>query len=342
MKFVHRAAADGVGEKRRREAAAWFARLRGPDAAAHRPAFDRWRRDRPDRQAVYDRLVRRWDDAAILRGSRQDFGLAARNRGRSLGSGWLWGAAPVAAALALAVYLLPTRPAWIDAAAVPSAWSERAATAVGTIRTVKLPDGSSVILDTGSVVRWRFTAGSRRLALLRGRARFAVARSPNRPFVVAAGDGVVTAHGTVFDVALTQPGQVAVTLLRGVVEVDEARRAGLLRQTTLAAGQQLAYGQDLPAPQLTSPPPDTLTWPTGLLAFASTPLSQAVAEANRYSKTPIRLAGADLASLRVSGVFRAGAARPLADSLAATFDLRVEPEADGALVLGRPALSSAP
>jgi transmembrane sensor len=151
----------------------------------------------------------------------------------------------------------------------------------------------------------------------------------------------VAAHGTLFDVALTPARGVAVTLLQGVVEVDAASGAGRRDRTTLAPGQELAFGRDLPVPQLRPASPNVATWPSGMLTFSATPLSQAVAEANRYSHTAIRLASPDLGLLQVSGAFHAGAARPLAESLAATFDLRIRAAPDGALVLERPPASSA-
>ena len=332
---------DGQAETLRREAAAWFARMRGPSASAHQVDFDRWRGGRPDRQAAYDRLLRRWDEAAVLRMSQSDLGLA-RPRRRVARPRWPLGAIVACGALGVMIYLAPARPDWIDAGPVPSAWSQRLATPVGEIRTVGLPDGSSVTLDTGTIVRWRFSGTTRRLALLRGRARFAVAHDPNRPFMVAAGGGQVTAHGTLFDVSLLAGRTVSVTLLQGVVEVDDATGADKANTTVLKPGQALAFSRDQPAPRLRRGPAVASTWPTGMLTFTGTPLLEAVTEANRYSRTPIRLATADLGRLRLSGAFHAGAARPFAGSLAATFDLQVREGADGALILDKPSASPTP
>jgi len=328
--------ADVQAETLRLDAAAWFARMRGPNALAHQAEFDRWRGGRPDRQAAYDRLLRRWDEAGVLSMSRSDLGLGhARARRRPARARWAAGAIFAGATLGMVIYLAPARPDWFDAWPVPSAWSQRLSTSVGEIRTVKLPDGSAVTLDTGTVLRWRISASARKLALLRGRARFAVAHDPGRPFVVAAGGARVTAHGTLFDVLLTSGRTVSVTLLQGVVAVDTLG-ADRAKSTMLAPGQALAFSRDQPAPRLRRLPVAAQTWPTGMLTFTGTPLSQAVAEANRYSRTPIRLATPDLGQLQVSGAFHAGVARPFANSLAATFDLQVREGSDGALILGRP------
>lgn len=337
----------GVGKKAlsraddqvRREAAAWFARLRGPNASVLQAEFDQWRGGRPDRQAAYDRLLQRWDDAAVLSMSRADLGLGVNSARRYRRRSRFALGALMAAAAGVGIYFAPIRPDWVEAWPVPSAWSQRLATPVGEIRTVKLPDGSSVTLDTGAILRWRFSSSIRRLVLLRGRARFAVAHDPARPFLVAAGGGEVTAHGTLFDVSLTSNRNVRVALLQGSVEVRPPADAGRVQPTRLTPGQELAFGQDLPLPRLRPLAPASATWPSGMLTFADTPIGQAVAEANRYSRIPLRLGSPDLAQLRVSGAYHAGPARAFADSLAAAFDLRVRTAPDGALILDGPAAS---
>jgi transmembrane sensor len=219
------------------------------------------------------------------------------------------------------------------------------ATPIGEIRTLRLADGSTVTLDTDTILRTRFSASDRRLSLLRGRARFDVANDPSRPFIVAAAGSAVAARGTLFDVALSSDQRVAVTLIRGVVEVDPASDAvpsGAARHPSirLTPGQRFAYGRDIAAPRVELAPPTGALWPSGLLTFEKTPLSQALAEANRYSRRRIVLAEPALGALQVSGVFRAVAPRALAEGLAAAFALRLETTPDGDFILSRPSAPS--
>src|SRR3546814_14166765 len=72
----------------------------------------------------------------------------------------------------------------------------------GEIRTVALEDGSRVTLDTDTILHIAYSPTERGLKLERGRARFDVSYDASRPFVVFAGGGSITAHGTVFDVAV--------------------------------------------------------------------------------------------------------------------------------------------
>jgi transmembrane sensor len=219
------------------------------------------------------------------------------------------------------------------------------ATRIGEIRTLRLSDGSTVTLDTDTILRTRFSASGRRLSLLRGRARFDVAHDPTRPFIVAAGGGAVAARGTLFDVALSSDQRVAVTLIRGVVEVDPASEAvpsGAARRPSirLTQGQQFAYGRDIAAPRAEPASPTGALWPSGLLTFERAPLSHALAEANRYSRRRIVLAEPSLGALQVSGVFRAVAPHDLAEGLAAAFALRLEAAPDGDFILSRPSATA--
>lgn len=313
-------------------------------ASAHQAGFDRWRARHPEHQRVYDRLLRRWDEASVL-GLSAQFPTPERRRadhGARRLSWPNWAAAPLlAASLAALLFLSPVRPDWVDFWPVPSMWSQRIATDVGQIRSVRLADGSSVILDTDSIVVSHLSGSARRLSLLRGRARFDVAHDTRRPFIVVAAEASVTARGTLFDVSLSPDRKVAVTLIRGVVDVkgpiDTALpHPGQRTAARLVAGQQIAFGRGEAASKAHPAPPAGAPWPEGLLTFETTPLSEAVEEANRYSRRQIQLAAPALGTLQVSGVFRATAPRAFADSLAAAFDLRVKDEPDGNLMLLSP------
>ena len=329
-------------EKLRREASVWFARMRGLQAPAHQDSFDRWRGAHPDHQIVYDRLLRRWEDAAVLGMSQQATGSVPsgvrRHFGDSSGLRWLFAPLMAGGLAAATLVLSPVRPDWVELWPIPSAWSQRVATEVGQIRRVPISDGSSVTLDTNTIVVTRISRSARRLTLVRGRARFDVAHDPSRPFVVAAGDAFVAARGTLFDVSLNPGRKVAVTLIRGIVDVQgpvesTLLHAGLRTRARLVAGQQIAFGKGSPAPTIQPATPGGGLWPEGLLTFQATPLSEVVAEANRYSRDRIQLASPAVGALQVSGVFRATAPRAIADSLAAAFDLRVKDEPDGDLML---------
>lgn len=99
---------------------------------------------------------------------------------------------------------------------------------------VRLPDGSSAVPLGASdrVELVEFSAHKRRIRLVAGAARFAVAPDRARPFVVEAGAVTVEAIGTRF--VVTQDGErVAVTMEEGSVKVTWPHG-----HTTLVAGQR--------------------------------------------------------------------------------------------------------
>ena len=73
-----------------------------------------------------------------------------------------------------------------------------------------------------------------------------------------------------------------------------------------------------------------------MLVFHSTPLSDVLAETNRYSGKRIMLGDVSLGALRVTGTFRPVPIDALAASLAAALNLRTGAAPDGNIVLKRP------
>lgn len=131
---------------------------------------------------------------------------------------------------------------------------------------VSLPDGSSVMLQKGSHLRYprQFSAG-KRLVHLTGEAFFEVAKDPNRPFFVYTNELVTKVLGTSFNVrAYTTDKQVVVTVRSGRVAVfaqsDKKRQQKISSSTldgvVLTPNQQLVVARQairLPAPKAITP-----------------------------------------------------------------------------------------
>jgi len=209
-----------------------------------------------------------------------------------------WVPALAAAALVLAV-LGGVR--WSGYFNVPA--STDYATAVGQRRTVALPDGSTLVLDTNSDVRVRFGRATRDVDLLRGRAQFHVKSNRSRPFVVHAQGGTVTDVGTTFQVGLDGD-KADVTLLEGEVDVA-TQQDGQRHQVSLQPRQQLVFDRA----GVIGPvrPVDVATaegWTSGKLYVDNWRLPALLAEMNRYSTTQLEIGDPSLDELRISGVFR--------------------------------------
>lgn len=192
--------------------------------------------------------------------------------------------------------------------------------AQGEVKQIRLPDGGGMTLDADSAAVVQFAADRRSVQLTRGRAFFAVVHDPSRPFVVAALDRRVVAVGTRFDVNLAA-GALTVTLEEGRLKVASADPgAGLVM---LEAGQQLVErsGKDT-VRTIGGRTANAIGWRTGLLSFDDQPLAEAAAVMNRYSRDQIVIGDPTIASMRVSGQFRAGEADRFAQTLGELYRLK--------------------
>lgn len=317
------------------DAADWFARMRGPDAAAARAAFDHWYAD-PNNAAAYDDLARSWEQAKFLAntptGRARNLDLARSDGTRR--SAVLVGAALLGVLLLCFLWISPRLQSAGDPD--PRALASEIASRADAVRIVALADGSRVTLDRASRLGIEFTETGRRLILRAGRARFDVAHDPARPFAVEAGGGSVVAHGTVFDVAIIPDG-VEVVLLRGAVEVrDRSAQAVPGHVRHLEPGEKIAFSRGRLTTPVAATPRDT-QWVEPLIEFRATPLGEAIAVFNQLGGRPIRIEGKTLQSLRVTGAFRRDDPEAFAATLAATFGLIVRNDDPAALTLAAPA-----
>lgn len=217
-------------------------------------------------------------------------------------------------------------------------WSwKRFETPVGGLSRIVLEDGSVMDLNTDSDVRVRMRDGQRQIRLVRGEGRFQVAHDVSRPFTVEAAGTAVRAVGTQFTVRLRGTEQVDVLVSEGKVAVASAGARNSPATPQLGAGDAAVVVDDQVSvtrvePQLLA---RRMAWTAGRLEFRGESLGEAIAEFNRYNRRQIRLASAELASLRVGGNFAATDPESFAGALASAFKLRVLADAQ-AIVLQPP------
>lgn len=244
---------------------------------------------------------------------------------------WLAAAACAVAAVGLAVTLAP----WKAEQAAP-------ATAVQTIdfetadqqRLFPMPDGSKATLAPGSALDLAYTAGERRARLVRGQAYFDVAHDAARPFVVEAEGRLVTALGTRFDVRSDSEG-LRVTLLEGSVRVDVPGASPAQAAVVLRPGQELLVAPGKPEVVRQADTASAETWREARLVFDDKPLSEVVAQLNRYAVLQLVIDDPRVAALRITGQFRAGDNARFARGLAKLYPVRAVPDGPGRLKLVR-------
>ncbi|MEJ1963534.1 MAG: FecR domain-containing protein [Gammaproteobacteria bacterium] len=251
----------------------------------------------------------------------------------------------VAALVVLVVAVIAYR--FLPGALRPDVPTIRYSTAVGEIKTVTLPDGSEVRLNTNSAVRVAFP-GKARVIQLDGEAYFKVAPDPQRPFVVYAGRFSVKALGTAFAVHALENG-VDLTVTAGHVELasfkeppaDVASRGvaptdHAETRVPLLKGQHAYFrGESKLIESLgTQALEERLSWRDGMLIFDNDRLSDIVAELNRYSTTRIVISEPAIQDLRLGGYFKVQDIGSILDTLRG-YGLRVEHINDRLIYLSR-------
>ena len=330
------------------EAAVWVARLHGPvrsrsmereclawqaRSAMHREAFERctetWQDvPRVSLASAYAAASPRPEDAAEARVGRRP--------------------APIRWAAVLTVALVV-----IGGAALFQKWRVMGVydTGVGEQQLVVLDDGTRMSLNTATRVRVNMESAQRTVSVDKGEAMFEVAKDVHRPFVVQVADAEVVAADTVLAVRYTAGGPraddgLAVTLISGQATVraaSNARPPGLApeRALQMQPGERVRLarpaGNSAPvASQVDRPNIERIVaWRHHEAFFDDASLADAVAEMNRYNRTPIVLVdGPALADLRVSGQYRTGDNAGFARAVAALYGLSLS-EGNGRLELAR-------
>lgn len=259
--------------------------------------------------------------------------------------------AATAAVVMLALWLAPQQ-------SIDSPDLQTFRTSVGEQATYTLSDGTSVALNTNSQLSVHYSDSRRAITLIRGEANFDVAKNPERPFVVYAGEGMLWAVGTAFNVRHTTSG-VDVTVTEGTVKVFSDIReeqdsalsqadtgkastgiAGgrapengpdpLPREALLQAGQAIHYTRVIEAvePVVEEEMERKLAWHKGALIFRGEKLQQAVDEISRYTDKRIVIADSSLNDLRVGGHYKTDDIDTLLDNLGQGLNIQVQREAD--------------
>lgn len=196
-------------------------------------------------------------------------------------------------------------------------WLAHYQTQTGEQRTVQLPDNSTLVLNTETVVELDYTSKQRHIILKQGELFITVAKDQNRPLVVSTQNATARALGTQFMVQISPdsakehvPIQTKVAVAESQVEVCNNRQwyqRWSRNCVTLSAGEATVVNQGNVAAKQPADVAQITGWVTGKLAFDNQPLSVVIAELQRYSTVKLQLSAnpSSLQELRVSGVFPA-------------------------------------
>jgi transmembrane sensor len=218
-------------------------------------------------------------------------------------------------------------------------------TAIGEQRSIKLPDGSVVQLNTNSRVELHFSKEARDVRLLAGEALFVVAHDRARPFRVDTGTAIVQAVGTQFNLYRHQD-RTTVSVIEGRVQITTAaappKMSALAQRSAppmpipLAVGEEATVGGDghiikRATPDVTR----AIAWRERRLVFRDDPLTDVIVEFNRYNSLQLRVEGEDVGRRRFTGVLDADNPEALLKILATEPDLGFDRSGSAVVIRGR-------
>lgn len=278
----------------REQAADWHVRL-ASDAVQEVDwlNFEAWLAGSPDHRRAFDQVDLLWSelDAVTAPATGAE---VVRLRARSTRPRMVGWSAAAAAGLAIAVGLgVGVR--------LTAPRTQDYETARGERKTVRLADGSRLMLNGGTRLTVRLGRSQRDVSLAKGEAAFDVAKDVSRPFVIAVGDRQVRVVGTQFNV-LRYAGTVVVTVRRGLVEVRPANDGASGPIARLPAGRRLSHQEGRATDMVSEADAQTaFAWTEGQLIFRNERLQDVAKVLDRYFETPL-VVGDDVRDVRVTAV----------------------------------------
>lgn len=182
------------------------------------------------------------------------------------------------------------------------------ATQVGQRDSVKLPDGSTVVLAPGSrlTVASGFNDGNRDVTL-EGAAFFDVKHDGAHPFVVHSRGAEIRDIGTAFSVKTDVNGRVSVAVTHGIVALRDTT-AGSAAPVELRAGDRGVLQAGTVAVARGTVTDEDMAWTRGQLAYRDAPLAEVQADLRRWYGIELQVTDAVLAQRTLTASFRGDSA----------------------------------
>ena len=297
------------------EAAQWVSRQMG-DQPFDKDGFNAWLADDPRRKELFDAMWER------VMGPKMDATLGAVSRRQRSKRKFMVGSV-------VAVFFLFVGYQALPSIALLLSTPREYTAAHGTIREIKLEDGTKLTLAGGTDVRVRYGWHTRQVELTRGTIFADVTHDEVRPFRIVSGDARIVDIGTRFEVS-KKPSFIRVTVEAGAVrfgtdgwfgrQIDlTARQAAILSAATLDRIDDVSGD-------------GVARWRTEWVEYHDAPMRQVVADLESVSPLPINIADRTLANLRVSGRIRLTDPMRQINNLSFIHNFAIS-QRDGAIVL---------
>jgi len=168
---------------------------------------------------------------------------------------------------------------------------------------IHLPDGSTVIINAESEIKFRSDFGeTNRDIYLVGESFFEVAPDSLLPFIVYSEDLITTALGTSFNINSYNPDRIQVQLATGKVEVKSVSTA--IVPIFLHPGEELTVIENKKLKKGKFNPKKAFLWKSGILLFDNFSLNEFKVTLERWYGVEMELINPPASPLKISGEFK--------------------------------------
>jgi len=337
--------------KHREEAGLWLANIDAGLSETEKQEFREWLAFDDQNAEAFKYLARLWDDMGELSRLAEIFPEEGISKPKNYVKAFSIAASTVFAVIAISFFI--GREFYFQ-----TGIEKTFETSIGEHSTVSLADGSVLTLNTNSLVTVSYKNEYRLIALERGEIHITVAHDESRPLSVKAGDKVVQAIGTAFNIQLLESKDFELIVTEGKVRVgDRTKFEKSLAQKTSSKNTKLgAYKPSIPVrltqdslsiskgervviPASGSIAPlefrniadieiiedveiqKALSWREGNLSFNGESLEFAISEISRYTSAEFQFETEDLKSILIAGMFKSGDVNGLLSALEDSFDI---------------------
>jgi ferric-dicitrate binding protein FerR (iron transport regulator) len=196
--------------------------------------------------------------------------------------------------------------------------------------TFKFDEGTEVVLNAGSVLRFPDQFGSdRREVYLEGEALFQASRLNGIPFIVRAGAAAVEVLGTQFSVR-AWPGEKNVRVIVAEGKVAFRAEGGRVNKSVILLRGQMSSvsdGGDLSSPSSVDVE-EELSWVSGKLLFDKTPLRDALKSLERRYALICMVSDSTILSRRLTATFKDESTDEVLKIISLSLDLRYKRNQD--------------
>ena len=323
-------------EQRNEEASQWIAKLESGLNADQAQQLREWMWEDSRNEEVLAEMAALWDRMDVLANLTDLFPHVPHHMTTK------WRRAAIAASVVLAAIAGIWSVVDVNQEApLPVMAKATYETRIGDQANMTLADGSDIRLNTNTRAVVALRENSRVIFLERGEIHVEVAHDPTRPFSVFAGNRIVQAVGTAFNVKLDDHQHVEVVVTDGRVLVgirpnnDSASSVIAGSSLSVSEGERVVLDDEVG--QIESLEPQeievVLSWREGNLIFQGESLREATEEIGRYTHIEFAFTDEDLKEIRIAGRFKAGDVEGFLSSLKASFGIEYERKNEQTILL---------